>query len=92
MGAIQASQFRNFLIENLVSGADDGECVSCRASIEFLSGRAIENDESMCVPIAVSEFSLADLIGQPRLLRRVEHSDGRIEFWYGLSGPLRPHH
>ena len=92
MRAIEASQFRNLLIENVISGADAGECASSRASIEFLCGRAIENDESMCVPIAVSEFSLADLIGQPRLLRRIECSDGHIEFWYGLSGPLRPHH
>jgi hypothetical protein len=92
MRAIEASQFRNLVIENVVGGTDAGECAPSRASIEFQCGRVIESGESMCIPIAVSEFSLADLVGQPRLLGRIERSNGRIEFRYELSGPLRPHH
>jgi hypothetical protein len=91
MRAVEASQFRNLVIENVVAGADTDECAPSRASIEFRCDRAIESGESLCVPIAVSEFSLADLIGHPRLLGRIERSDGRTEFWYGLSGPLRSH-
>ena len=62
------------------------------ASIEFLCGGAIDDSEPMCVPIAVTELSLADLIGYPRLLECSQHDDGRVELRYGLSGRLCPHH
>ena len=91
MRAIEASGFRNLLIENIFCADDSGDCASSRASIEFLCDRAIGNDESMCLPLALSEFSLADLTGHPHLLGRVERNDGRIEFRYALCGPLLPH-
>jgi len=68
-------------IDNRSSGTEaseteTGERAPSRASIEFLSDHVIENEQSMCVPIAVSELSLADLIGHPRLRERVEQRDG----------------
>jgi len=91
MGSAEALQFQNLVIENVAAETDTGERGSSRGSLEFLCGRAIGQNESMCVPIAVSEFSVADLIGHPRLLERIEYPDGHIEFRYRLSGPLCPH-
>jgi hypothetical protein len=91
MASAEALQFQNLLIENVAAETDAGQRASSRGSLEFLCGRALEQNESMCVPIAVSEFSVADLIGHPCLLGRIEHPDGHVEFRYRLSGPLCPH-